>query len=953
MSEAQITERTFYDLLLAEIRKAGGQGVSEVRYRSVPDIVFDFEGYRWILSVKIGQSIGTLKDAFLQYMRHKEESGIQFGLLLLLPDSVRELPPVERELRAAVQFRNTAVLIDAGEVKEELRDRPFPAILGFLKDEVIARLKKRKASYYSLPLVISLLQQQVSEMMKDIALEESVILEVVTDRELLCDLGHLRPQQVEEVGRFLASYILLSQVLFLRLLVSARPDLFAGPLSPVSHHRLREAFGKVLEVNYRPIYEIDVLDAIPDKFLKDTFDLIWGLEIERVRYELPGRIFHELMPHEIRKMLAAFYTRPQAADLLAHLTISQSDRSVFDPACGSGTILVSAYRRKQDLFHSEGKAGNPHKRFAEEEIYGADIMPFAVHLTSANLAAMDPATTIDRTQIVQGDSLGLASGITYPGGIRQLGMAIFHDAPVARTSDGSTYVVPLTEVDTVLMNPPFTKVERGIKKFVKMDRFQDRVGGEVGLWGHFVALADDFLKPGGTYGAVLPINVLRGRESEKTRRILFEEWTPLYILKPTRNYAFSEWAEYRDILFIAQKRKPEPDHKVKFCLVKRDLTKLAEDDVSSVADAVKNFDYLRSDDVDIDTHPLSDVGLRFANMMWFCGVTDLRHRDVLTRFVSRFSGRLARFPQNYFREGYRPVPKGVSQFLFLTRASHESRTKQAFLSFSSDKRSMITARTQLGSSCAIAKTYLTPTLRTPVGIPTMDITGCCDYIAHAPYPDLDRVLRATGQASKPQEFWTGVQRELQEVSTCLVVARRINPFSPYTFLTAFFSGIAISPSNQLNVIRERDPQRAQSVCVLLNSILFLAQFFLLKEESTGRYIDVRFYDLEEMVLFPSDDVVPRLVDVFQKYRNVAFPSLREQFDERFDDRYKEFWSRERTGQIGLFSAWAEPVRPYPARLEFDLAVCEALGVPATPEDLLQVYDTIVKEMVVIRGLTRD
>ena len=37
--------------------------------------------------------------------------------------------------------------------------------------------------------------------------------------------------------------------------------------------------------------------------------------------------------------------------------------------------------------------------------------------------------------------------------------------------------------------------------------------------------------------------------------IRFSNWTPLCILKPTFNYGFSEWSEYRDLLLIARKGK--------------------------------------------------------------------------------------------------------------------------------------------------------------------------------------------------------------------------------------------------------------------------------------------------------------------------------------------------------------------------------------------------------------
>ena len=445
MAKMTVTERTFYPSLIQVIQRAGGAGVQEVQFNSVPDILFEIENHKWILSVKIGQDMKTVKDAFLQYLRHKEESRIQFGIVLFLPESLRAMAPLENAVDLAVGTTIVQVLIDTPIVKEQIGDKTFPGIVDFLLFVVTPKLQRQEKKYYSLHFVISLLQLQVEEMMRDISLSEDTILHIITNRDLLMDLGHLDNSNSEAVAHFLASFILMSQILFLRLLYSANPAIFSNAVITASHHSLRDAFKRVLQINYRPIFSLDVLDSIPEKFLKDTFDLIWGLQIENVRYELPGRIFHELMPKDIRKMLAAFYTRPQAADILADLTITQSSQSVLDPSCGSGTILTSAYRRKSTLFGLEGKAGNPHKRFCEDEIFGADIMPFAVHLTSANIAAMDVNTAIERTQIIQGDSLKLGPDKVFQSGLAQLGL--FSETPAAQDVKGNSYQVRMKQME--------------------------------------------------------------------------------------------------------------------------------------------------------------------------------------------------------------------------------------------------------------------------------------------------------------------------------------------------------------------------------------------------------------------------------------------------------------------------------------------------------------------------
>lgn len=480
-------------------------------------------------------------------------------------------------------------------------------------------------------------------------------------------------------------------------------------------------------------------------------------------------------------------------------------------------------------------------------------------------------------------------------------------------------------------------------------------GGEVGLWGHFVFLADLFLKQEGVYGAVIPINILRGRESTAVRRFIFSKWTPRYVLKCSRNYGFSEWSEYRDILLLASKRPAQERDKVKFCLVKKDLTLVTPDDVGQIVETVKAEDHLRSDVLDIDTYTLDQIRPRFINLMWFCSTSDFAHRDVISQLHDKFASALGRYEARYFREGYRPVPAGVSKFLFLTREVGPARVEEAFLRFRKDGAASVKATTELGVGYEIERESVTTSLRTPVGLKTMDITGLHDYIATRQYAEFVRVKRASGYKKAVTEaFWRKLRAELAATETCVVVNRRINPYSPNTHLTAFVSSEPFSPSNQVNVVVEKDPELARAFCVVLNSFVFWTQFFLLKEESTGRFIDIRFYDLAEMELKPDGSQIPALLRVFDEYKTKPFPSLREQMDVNFDQRYEEFWEAQRpTRQARFWPVLERPIEPSPTRIAFDLAVANALGVAVGEPDLRGLYRAIVDEMMITRSLSPD
>ncbi len=956
MPSGKVTERTFYPFLINIISQFGGDGVSEVHFNSQPDIVFNLGDVKWLLSVKIGSDSKTLKDAFLQYSRHKDESGISYGVILFLPEEVRKYPPDETYISQKIENLNCEALIDTPYIKRQFGLINFPSILRNIKEEIIPKVLQQKYSSYPLSTVMKILQQHVEEMMDSISLSDEKIVKIITDKELLSNIGHTDPKSADEIARFLSAYILLSQILFLRLYSRYHKDVLPPKRDNDTKTWLREAFRRIREINYRPIYDLDVLGTVSESFAADTLDLIWGLEIERLKEELPGRIFHELMPSKIRKLLAAFYTRPQAADLLAKLTINKSDQTVFDPACGSGTILVSAYKRKLALYHEEGKIGNPHQKFCEEEIYGSDIMPFAVHLTGANLSSMDPSVNLNHHQIIQADSLSLSNSTTYSAGVQ---LTLIPSTGKAFDMQGADYNINLEKVDSILMNPPFTKVERGIKNYVNMSKYGDLAGNEVGLWGHFLYLAYDFLKEGGILGAVIPINVLRGRESEKVRKLLFEKMTPLFIVKSTVNYGFSEYSEYRDILFVASKSIPDKNHKVKYILIKEDINMLNDDLTSYIAEKVFSIEEYFSDMIDIKSISIKDLLPRFKNLMWFFSGNDMKRRDIIENLANKIISRLEKPPEGLIREGYRPVPENVSKFMFLTREVNSSRTEMAFLKFKEESQNSLFAYTNLGVSFEIEKSALKYSLRTGVGLDKMNISDSLDYVAMSPYKFLSSVRKAAGFRGKgtflPSKFWNNVKKELMRVSTNLVILRRIGLSSPNQHLIAFYSDIPFSPSNTLNVITEAEESKKKALAVIFNSIVFISQFFLLKEESASRWANIRFYDVEEMHLIPRDEeTIRKLANLFDKYSKVNFPSLIEQMDRNYYKRYEQFWDRKKTGyvQTTLDQDILE-CNPSEIRIQYDLDVLNALNISVSGEELKKVYCAISDDLIISRGLKRE
>lgn len=104
--------------------------------------------------------------------------------------------------------------------------------------------------------------------------------------------------------------------------------------------------------DYSSVFGFDVASCLPDsatEAVKKAVIAVKALAPEKIRHDLLGKVFHELIPLEIRKAVAAFYTNNEAAELLAQLAIDKPDAKVIDLAVGSGTLLVAAYRQKREL----------------------------------------------------------------------------------------------------------------------------------------------------------------------------------------------------------------------------------------------------------------------------------------------------------------------------------------------------------------------------------------------------------------------------------------------------------------------------------------------------------------------------------------------------------------------------------------------------------------------------
>ena len=379
-----------------------------------------------------------------------------------------------------------------------------------------------------------------------------------------------------------------------------------------------ETWRRIIEINWRSIFEpaVNALAVCGDFHRAGTTDALKRLieavgMIEDADLGQHINVGAELFPKlaSDRKESAAFYTQPATAELLASLTIRQSDklesewarsdllrRSIIaDLACGTGTLLREGYLRVQILHEwaggTEDSVAELHRGAMEYGLRGTDISPIAAHLTSSSLANIGRGESYRETQIgwvKVGGKTALIGALEY---LRvtftedlfgqSLGRAggVQHEASSVEVQHGS--------VDWILMNPPYSRTRGGQSAFdltnlTKEDRkrcqkrwkalMRDEPANlRAGMAASFLVLAKHKVKVGtGRIGFVLPLTCAFADTWTETRRMIESEFKDILLIATAsgaslRQASFSADTGLEEMLLVATRRK-NPQERIRALL---------------------------------------------------------------------------------------------------------------------------------------------------------------------------------------------------------------------------------------------------------------------------------------------------------------------------------------------------------------------------------------------------
>ena len=139
--------------------------------------------------------------------------------------------------------------------------------------------------------------------------------------------------------------------------------------------------------------EEDFYTWILDKEIRtDAIELIYSLakellvyDLERVDEDFLKSLYEQLVDPELRHELGEFYTPDWLAQLIVEtVLVPDVRRSVLDPACGSGTFLFSAIRKKVEIMTSQRIPPQEIVEHVISNVVGADVHPLAVIIARTN-----------------------------------------------------------------------------------------------------------------------------------------------------------------------------------------------------------------------------------------------------------------------------------------------------------------------------------------------------------------------------------------------------------------------------------------------------------------------------------------------------------------------------------------------------------------------------------------
>jgi len=353
------------------------------------------------------------------------------------------------------------------------------------------------------------------------------------------------PSKIEKLCKE-GAYSLINRVLFLRICEDRghiKPKLSKDALLKwrqmveKESHLLSMAFDEIGE-SFKGLYRSPLFDNIKfedvkwnEETISYILDKLGEHDFGKITKDILGSAYEQHISKEERKSLGQFYTPDFVIDYILDRVDVSPDKTVLDPACGSGGFLMKAYDRLREICQKEGWADEKiHPQILSQNLFGIDINPFATQLTIMNLLLKDLDHPTGEINVVEGDTLEKREGSFARLSLEFQGTP--KETPVkAVTGAGKemSYFTLLQKApfDIVIGNPPYISFGlRGVDKIAKEKMkelkmyFPHSAEYKISIYALFIERGLQLLKNGGRLGFILPDSFLLGKYFQGLRKYI-------------------------------------------------------------------------------------------------------------------------------------------------------------------------------------------------------------------------------------------------------------------------------------------------------------------------------------------------------------------------------------------------------------------------------------------------
>ena len=575
--------------------------------------------------------------------------------------------------------------------------------------------------------------------------------------------------------------------------------------------------------------------------IKDVRQRIENLNLDALFIgDIFGTAIQNYLPTHLRKALAANYTSLNSSKLLSLIALDSKVKTIIDPFCGSGRLLTT--------YASECKDKGIH-------IHGNEILGVAALLTFVRLLYWFVSRNLKPSLAITGDD------------------AFIRFSSLSKLNDSNHQ---FQSYDLVIMNPPFTRYLRIQRAYLDklsdiFASYEEYMQAQMGLHVFAIFLADMILEKNGRIAAVLPAPTFYSQYSKGLMGFLAKNYQMHYIVSTTKGKAFSEGSDFREILFVADKKEPTKFTETHFITIDEQLD---QENILKIAESIR-----------LDTHYESSIRVRKIaqreleeNWNW------IRYLEssILQEFAERFreTHRIKSSKELELRivrgfEMYGP------DFFFLPNKYWMVRQ---------DENEKIIIENETSDRISIDKSLLSKALRRP-GLYSTRITPFVDHFVlnvhdAKPSKTLDTYIHAnpkTWQVAKKRfgsKWITHIHRQLQSKKPFghLFVVDKFGITS--TGVIAHYTDERISASKNFYVV-DCSRKTAKILAAWLNSTLFIVLYLASRREIGGAYGRLQIVDYEREPLFIDINQIDgrnarRIEGVFDKLRNESLPPLKDQ-----------------------------------------------------------------------------